>query len=1280
MTKEKLQKILESAYNRQEWIEVIHQVFGAQRVFKELPTIPLPENQTVAKEAFELANMETNDDRIIGFYEVQVDDSVFLERNRVSLRNVLRNIYKYDVDGAVIAFVQKDKWRLSFVSEIRELDIHGRVVNKETDPKRYTYLLGQEEQCRTATDRLFFVSSRRKNLKDFTEAFSVDQLTKEFYTELSNWYHRAVQEVEFPGYSQPKEGETKKAYEEYLHAHKAQNVIRLITRLIFIWFLKQRIPALDALFDFNILARLNLADSSNSTYYKAILQNLFFATLNTRMNSDKSNSRRWVKEGSQNNDEYLDQRYYRYKRFFKNPEEGLQLFENIPFLNGGLFDNLDYRDKETGETVRIDCFSTSIKNEKLLRVPDRLFWNSEVLDLSEEYNSKKKAEVEVAGIINILKRYNFTLEENTPLDKEVALDPELLGKVFENLLASYNPETQTPARNQTGSFYTPREVVNFMVDESLKAYLLSQLTGEEVNSYVEFGKSQAELFGNQSRKGQLIMQEEFGHDLEKTKDFTERLNYLFNYNETDNPFNQNETRILIEALDNVKIIDPANGTGAYPMGALLRMVELLKKLDPDNKEWHSRQWRKLEEIPDPDLRTELEDDLKRVFKNNHDYGRKLYLIENCLYGVDLQPIACQISKLRFFISLIVDQKIDRTQRNFGIRPLPNLETKFVAADTLMPLEEGKLIPDDVYPLKKELKKVRDAYFVAKSRKTKRKRKKEDEFIREKISALLKDGGFPPAAADQIAKWNPYDQNKASDWFNSDWMFGVGNNFNIVLGNPPYIQLQKDKGRLAKKYAEVAYSTFSRTGDIYSLFYERGMQLLKQGGVLSYITSNKWMKAGYGKATRNFFWKRTNPLLIVDFDNVPIFETATVDTVTLLLQNSRPKKSTMACKFDERYQAGVSFTDYIAKESYPIKSFTDKEWVIMDPQTQALKDRLEEKGIPLSNNQVWKVRMNYGIKTGLNTAFIISEEKKAHLEEADSSCKNLFKPILSGKNIQKWQAEHPKQWLIALLPSLHYEIDNFPSIKNYFIEEFGKERLEQSGTQGARKKTSNKWFETQDSIAYWRDFEKKKIIWGNLNLRPRFAIDTRGTYVNAPANLLSAISNTVSIEYLLAVLNSAIADFYIRQTGYSREHNYYEYKKVFVEKIPVIPAKKEVTQIFEVLVNCIVSAKAADTESSKGSNFNMSVRTFEQVIDGLLFDLYFEEEMKEKDISIFKAVEEEILQALDKRPPEELAEDEYLQLSTHLTKTWTNPSDEVRNKMMLFATRSPEVLRPILELA
>ena len=364
------------------------------------------------------------------------------------------------------------------------------------------------------------------------------------------------------------------------------------------------------------------------------------------------------------------------------------------------------------------------------------------------------------GLIHILNRYNFTIVENSPIEQEVALDPELLGKVFENLLASYNPETQTTARKQTGSFYTPRPIVDYMVDESLKAYLLKPLT---------------EAAGMSKEDAKV------GLDL------------LFSYEEKemDTVFEPEQVDVLIRAIDQCKILDPACGSGAFPMGILQKLVFVLGTLDKDNLTWEERQKSGLKLITDVKER-QREFEIASDFRDNaDDYGRKLYLIENCLYGVDIQSIATQVSKLRFFISLVVDQNIDHDHAdgNFGVRPLPNLETKFVAADTLIAIDKPggqKELTEltEVKKLQDELQDIRHKIFAVKTTATKQKYKADDKAKREEIATALNSNGWPDDTADRLARWDPYKQNDSADFSTRVDVWAQG--FRCGIGNPPYV--------------------------------------------------------------------------------------------------------------------------------------------------------------------------------------------------------------------------------------------------------------------------------------------------------------------------------------------------------------------------------------------------------------------------------------------------------------------------------------------------------------
>jgi len=495
---------------------------------------------------------------------------------------------------------------------------------------------------------LAITRSGKKSINSFADlyaywqtVFNVSLLNKKFYEELSNWYFWAIKEVTFP--SQPTLDDVIKEtgkkdhnrLEELIHEHNAKNVIRLLTRLLFVWFIKEKNLIPEELFNLDYLKNEILKNFSpyhiedegtlfeiihadtESNYYKNILQNLFFATLNCPLEKKTGKDKRSRGFRKKN---FGVLHLMRYEKKFKNPAIFLEMMNNsVPFLNGGLFECLDKRgEKEKKEErIYIDGFSDNLPKEHKLIVPDYLFFGlDEEVDLSSVIGikNKKTEQAVVKGLINIFASYKFTIAENTPIEEDVALDPELLGKVFENLLASYNPETKTTARKQTGSFYTPREIVNYMVDESLIAYLK--------NAVKEWEMSEDEL--------------------------DSQLHQLLSFDPI-NPFKDNQPlqREIIKALDRCTILDPACGSGAFPMGILQKMVHILQKVDPLNSYWQELQMEKaLQEtesvfhLADKETRKQKLIEINEAFDrqvNDPDYARKLFLIENCIYGVDIQP-------------------------------------------------------------------------------------------------------------------------------------------------------------------------------------------------------------------------------------------------------------------------------------------------------------------------------------------------------------------------------------------------------------------------------------------------------------------------------------------------------------------------------------------------------------------------------------------------------------------------------------------------------------------
>jgi len=690
------------------------------------------------------------------------------------------------------------------------------------------------------------------------KALDSSELNKRFFKEIANWYFWALQNVTFPKDAGKDE-----------EIRNATSIIRLITRLIFIWFIKEKQLVPDDLFDQRKLKRiLNYSDLNGSTYYKAILQNLFFATLNQEMNAPGKPDNRKFRSRSKSPDgrdlHYNITNLYRYEDYFQNPPEALNLFSKIPFLNGGLFECLDKPDKEDPSTIlRIDGFSDRPGNE--LIVPDFLFFSEERdVELNEEYGTKSKR-YKVQGLIDTFNRYKFTINENTPIEEEVALDPELLGKVFENLLAAYNPETKATARKQTGSYYTPREIVNYMVDESLIAYLNTRL---------------------KAILPSLVDMEEL----------PELLREVFAYTEKGHPFNDEEVAALIDAVYNIKVLDPACGSGAFPMGVLHKLVFILGKLDPQNELWKNKQLAKADEISDITVREKLIADIEEAFERNElDYGRKLYLIENCIYGVDIQPIAVQIAKLRFFISLVVDQKLDDSHENRGILPLPNLETKFVAANTLIGLDQPRqsvLRNPAIDRKEKELNNVRQRHFAARTQRTKQKCREEDARLRAEISALLINDGFPRETTEKLARWDPYDQNTFSEFFDSEWMFGVSDGFDVVIANPPYISAvehAKSDPTMHDKYRQM-YPLVGGAFDLYIVFLLRGDALCKSNASYAWIVPNKLLVAEYAKDALNQLIN-TGLWASIDVSSYNVFENTGVYPIIILGSKYNKKQFT-----------------------------------------------------------------------------------------------------------------------------------------------------------------------------------------------------------------------------------------------------------------------------------------------------------------------------------------------------------------------------------------------------
>lgn len=1053
--------------------------------------------------------------------------------------------------------------------------------------------------------------------------FDNDVLTNQFYEELQNWYFWALKpecRVSFPNDVASDTDDDK---------YNPQNIIRLITRLIFVWFLRQKGLVPKELFKRDSLARLlknfKPEDLNSSTYYRAVLQNLFFATLNKKIEEREFMSDEFIM--NRNKGKHDVKTFMRHASDLQvSKEEFIELLHPVPFMNNSLFECLDNKE-QNGHVYNWDGFSDSKKPQKQAFVPNYLFFAEDVyIDLSEEYGKPAASSVKVSGIINILSKYTFTVEENTPLDVDVALDPELLGKVFENLLAAYNPETKETVRKSTGSYYTPRPIVQYMVDESLIAYLKKQVDGVSEDT----------------------------------------LRSLLSYSDDDavNPLDREQTRRLVDAIFRCKVLDPACGSGAFPMGMLQQMAHLLSRVDSDNSIWeevvidNAIRYENTIDTMSNEEKADRQAEREKVFAlsvDYPDYARKLYLIENCIYGVDLQSIAVQISRLRFFISLVCEQQpTDDATDNYGIHPLPNLEMKFVCANTLVKLENISetrelFANDEIIKLIQELKGVRHELFVVTNSHVKKRLLSKDKTIRDqimlstgdcytrdteekiarhkaglaecaeemKIAERMSDEVITQAVtqdlfgekeevisyspkqnkikainqrisymkreikrlqdslnsgrdkamrlAKQLTDWNPYDQNLSSPFFDADWMFGVTDGFDVVIGNPPYIQLQSNGGELAALYEGANYKSFARTGDIYCLFYEHGWEMLTEGGSLCFITSNKWMRAGYGEKLRAFLSESTNPELLIDFSGLKIFESATVDVNILLFSRQQNKGQTICAVTAKQPRSCIENLSVFVQQQHSICEFFGSDsWVILSPIEQSIKRKIEAVGTPLKD---WDINIYRGVLTGYNEAFIISTEKRNEIlencqtEDERKRTEELIRPILRGRDIKRYGYDWAGLYLIATFPSRHYDIEKYPAVKNYLLS-FGIERLEQTGkihiVNGekikARKKTNNKWFETQDSISYWDDFNKPKIVWARLMRIAKSDIDAFPRFAAVPEAFMVVDSlcffSGNYIESICNALNSEFAAYYFLQNVAILDNGGIQMRQQYVEEMPL----------------------------------------------------------------------------------------------------------------------------------
>lgn len=1113
MERTALQKIFSKTFDDSSWLEVLHSVFGAKQLLAQQKAILLL-NKEKAEAAFELGSFTTSDDRIIGLYKIEIRPEVWLERNKVGLRALLRDIYKYDVDGAIIVFVQGAKWRLSFVSEIKVLNDEGEVIKQATEPKRYTYLLGDNEKVRTPSDRLSKLSGKILSLKDILNAFSVEALNEEFYKIIQGFFYNLIGGetskgkkvtnhgdgiLQLPGASK----ENRQIYQEF--------AVRLIGRTVFCWFLKmKKTPMEESLLPEKLLS--SEAVKANRNYYHNILERLFFQTLNAPMEKRLPN----LPVGS----------------------------DKIPFLNGGLF--------EHGEQ---DYF-----------IP------SEITGLNENFETLEIKDQWFINFFEELEKYNFTIDENSVTDVEVSVDPEMLGRIFENLLAEIDPDSRATARKATGSFYTPREIVDYMATESLVQYLHNKTTLEQ-----------------------------------------EKIRPLFKMTEQELPaFTPSEKENILDALDKIKILDPACGSGAFPMGILQKTVQALQKLDKDAEWWIERQ---VNVNTHPVARQAVREKLQ----SNPEYARKIGIIQNSLFGVDIQPIAAEISKLRCFLTLIVDENINDTLPNRGIEPLPNLEFKFVTADTLIKLPEeqdfGGLFNsnDDLAHLETIRQDYLQSYGPQKGLLKHKFKSIHEKIAEQQTSNRAVDVN---SRAYLISTWNPFEHAK-SNWFDTKWMFGV-EKFDIVIGNPPYVQLQKEQGRLAKLYSKQNYKTFLRTGDLYILFIERSHELLKSDGVLAFINPNTWLQSfSFGEA-RKYFVNSFDWIQIMITDKI---FSATVDTHCLIF--SKLKSTREHITILRKTGNKISISHYVDK----IHVNTDGGLINIEigETGQKLIDKIR------LNRQI--IGQSFTVMTGVKpfqkgkgkppqTAEIVQNKPFVH---SGSKIDDSWMPLLRGSLINRYK----------LLWN-----------QDYWIQ-YGE------------------WLAEPRDKRFFKASEKIVVRQTGDSLIATFL----GPDHICRDNLYMIIPNSdQSIFGLLGIINSKTMNYYYSYLNPEKGEALAQVKKNHLNVLPLPDLNK--TNTLNILVKYVL--KIYNSQSALNphvSNTHIAL-LFEEVIDAVVMELFFKDDFENVGIEFIKYIERDFC-GIDGKP-----EQEQTEIIHEAYQKLREKDNEIRNNLKLMDIKLGDIVLPI----
>ncbi|GHP54411.1 type II restriction endonuclease Eco57I subunit R [Helicobacter pylori] len=892
-----------------------------------------------------------------------------------------------------------------------------------------------------------------------------------------------------------------------------------------------------------------------------------------------------------------------------------KILGKIPYLNSSLFDKTPLESK--GHEIRL------LKNERLEIYPKSIFKKD------KDYQNKKDLPL-LEYLFTFLSVYDFTttpkdIKDNKNTSESRLINPSVLGLVFEKLNGY-----------KEGSFYTPSFITSYMCSESITTIVLDKFN-QKYNIECE--------------------------DLKELK------NYL------KNNYKENKRKEYLQVLLVLRICDPAVGSGHFLVSALNEMVRIAYELGL------------IASLP-LDATLELENDeiiiqhtqtgeifnYKKPHSENdphHHIQKELFelkksIIENCLFGVDINPNSCEITKLRLWIELLkysyyifengkntnaletlpnidinikcANSLISRFNLNDDLKKIPNIKQKIQEYKDLVTQYKD---PNPLYPLNKAdlINKIQDLKntfsLTLKDPKTKAELEKAiEKHIKDYNYFALDDKSLLDGLEKGVVRiknifgtptLSPKEEEEAfasygriralrkklddalsgREYQNAfEWRFefpevlddeGDFLGFDCIIGNPPYIrqeQIKPLKPLLEKQYKDF----YNSSADIYTYFFALAYHLLKEKGFNAFITSNKYARAKYGAKLRELLLKKTTIVSYMELNALKVFESATVDTsIMSFIKQTPPKESRF--KYYEPTENDKENLKSTPSLSMRQNALSTESFIFADTTLLDLRDKIEQSGTPLKD---WGIQIYRGILTGCNEAFIIPTEKRDAIlnacktQEERERTEKLIKPILRGKDIKRYSYEWAGEWIVATFPSLKLNIDDYLSLKTY-LSQF-RPRIDQSGEKDCRKKTSNQWFETQDTIAYHREFEKEKIVYPCIMAKePCFVYEEKGFYAPAPVNIITG--DKTEIKYITALLNSKCIYFAMRKfyMGGGIEG---ELKTNNLEKIPIpkiTPKNQELARKITDCAKAILEAKEKDPKAN--------TQKLEKEIDALVYQLY-----------------------------------------------------------------------------